>query len=92
MNLHKGVLGVANHIRLAHKDCRETKNKRTKGNKQMINTFMLVMSIITSNGQQQDIALAFNLSFHDCNEIAFYVSQSLASNAELFCELEGVAQ
>ena len=54
-----------------------------------MNTFMLVISIFASDGQQ-DIALAFNLSFHDCDEIATLVEQGLNDNtAQVFCELEG---
>ena len=55
----------------------------------MLNTFMLVMTIWASDGRQ-DIALAFNLSFHDCDEIATLVEQGLNDNtAQVFCELEG---
>jgi hypothetical protein len=54
-----------------------------------MNTFMLVMSIMSSSGQQ-DIALAFDLSWHDCDEMAYYMDQGLNENAEVFCELEGV--
>jgi hypothetical protein len=54
-----------------------------------MNTFMLVMTIMTSSGQQ-DIALAFDRSWHDCDEMAYYIDQGLNENAEVFCELEGV--
>ena len=54
-----------------------------------MSTFMLVMTIWASDGRQ-DIALAFNLSFHDCDEIATMVEQGLNDNtAQVFCELEG---
>jgi hypothetical protein len=53
-----------------------------------MNTFMLVMTIMTSSGQQ-DIALAFELSWHDCDEMAYYMDQGLNENARVFCELEG---
>ena len=55
-----------------------------------MNTFMLVMTIMTSSGQQRDIALAFDLSWHDCDEMAYYMDQGLNENAQVFCELEGV--
>ena len=57
----------------------------------MRNTFMLVMTIWTNDGQQ-DIALAFNMSGHDCDEIAYYIEQGLNDNADVFCELEGVSE
>ena len=57
----------------------------------MLNTFMLVMTIWTNDGQQ-DIALAFNMSWHDCDEIAYYIEQGLNDNADVFCELEGVSE
>tara|TARA_R110002153_G_scaffold1655_1_gene8510 strand:+ start:363 stop:530 length:168 start_codon:yes stop_codon:yes gene_type:complete len=53
-----------------------------------MNTFMLVISIFASDGRQ-DIALAFDLSFHDCDEIATIVEQGTNNNAQVFCELEG---
>jgi hypothetical protein len=54
-----------------------------------MNTFMLVLTIFASDGRQ-DIALAFDLSWSDCNEIAFYIEQGLNDNtAKVFCELEG---
>jgi hypothetical protein len=53
-----------------------------------MNTFMLVMTIWASDGRQ-DIALAFDLSWADCNEMAFYMDQGLNNNAQVFCELEG---
>ena len=53
-----------------------------------MNTFMLVISIFASDGRQ-DIALAFDLSFHDCDEIATIVEQGINNNAQVFCELEG---
>jgi hypothetical protein len=55
-----------------------------------MNTFMLVMTIMSSSGQHVDIALAFDLSWHDCGEMAYYMDQGLNENAEVFCELEGV--
>mgnify|MGYP003652504700 CR=1 FL=1 len=55
----------------------------------MINSFMLVITIFASDGRH-DIALAFNLSFHDCDEIATLVEQGLNdNNSQVFCELEG---
>ena len=55
-----------------------------------MNTFMLVISIFTASDGRQDIALAFDLSFHDCDEIATLVEQGLNDNtAQVFCELEG---
>jgi hypothetical protein len=57
----------------------------------MFSTFMLVMTIWTNDGQQ-DIALALNMSWHDCDEIAYYIEQGLNDNADVFCELEGVSQ
>jgi hypothetical protein len=54
-----------------------------------VNTFMLVMSIVLSDGQQQDVALSFNLSWWDCDEMSYYMNQGLSSNAQIFCELEG---
>jgi len=49
------------------------------------------MTIMTSSGQQQDIALAFDLSWHDCDEMTYYMDQGLNENAQVFCELEGVS-
>jgi hypothetical protein len=55
-------------------------------------TFMLVMTIY-SNGQRDDIALGFQLSYHDCAEIAARVEAVLANDAaDIWCELEGVNQ
>jgi hypothetical protein len=50
---------------------------------------MLVMTIWASDGPQV-IALAFDLSWHDCDEMAYYMDQGLNENAQVFCELEGV--
>jgi hypothetical protein len=55
-------------------------------------TFMLVMTIF-STGQNDDIALGFELSYHDCAEIAARVEAVLANDAaDIWCELEGVNQ
>jgi hypothetical protein len=55
-------------------------------------TFMLVMTIFT-NGQRDDIALGFQLSYHDCAEIASRIETVLANDAaDIWCELEGVSQ
>ena len=54
-----------------------------------MNTFMLVMTIFTASDGRHDIALAFNLSWGDCNEIAFYIEQGINDNSQVFCELEG---
>ena len=54
-----------------------------------MSTFMLVLTIFASDGRQ-DIALAFELSWADCDEIATLVEQGLNDNtAQVFCELEG---
>jgi hypothetical protein len=54
-----------------------------------MSTFMLVMTIWASDGRQ-DIALAFDLSWSDCEEIAALVEQGLNNNtAQVFCELQG---
>jgi hypothetical protein len=55
-----------------------------------MNTFMLVMTLWASDGPQV-IALAFDLSWHDCDEMAYYMDQGLNENAQVFCELEGVS-
>jgi hypothetical protein len=56
-------------------------------------TFMLVMSIFTTNGQSDDIALGFQLSWHDCSEIAATIEPVLSNDAaDIWCELEGVNQ
>jgi hypothetical protein len=53
---------------------------------------MLVMTIFT-NGQRDDIALGFQLSWHDCAEIAATIEPVLANDAaDIYCELEGVNQ
>jgi hypothetical protein len=55
-------------------------------------TFMLIITIFT-NGQRDDIALGFQLSYHDCSEIAARVDAVLANDAaDIWCELEGVNQ
>jgi hypothetical protein len=56
-------------------------------------TFMLVMTIFSTNGQSDDIALGFQLSWHDCSEIAARIETVLSNDeADIFCELEGVSQ
>tara|TARA_R110000796_G_scaffold83726_1_gene182920 strand:+ start:332 stop:508 length:177 start_codon:yes stop_codon:yes gene_type:complete len=56
-------------------------------------TFMLVMTIFSTNGQRDDYALGFQLSWHDCSEIAANIEPVLANDAaDIWCELEGVNQ
>jgi hypothetical protein len=55
-------------------------------------TFMLVMTIFSANGQRDDIALGFQLSWHDCSEIAATIEPVLSDAADIWCELEGVTQ
>jgi hypothetical protein len=56
-------------------------------------TFMLVMTIFSTNGQRDDIALGFQLSWHDCSEIAATIEPVLVNDAaDIYCELEGVSQ
>jgi hypothetical protein len=51
------------------------------------------MTIFSANGQRDDIALGFQLSFHDCSEIAATIEPVLANDAaDIWCELEGVSQ
>jgi hypothetical protein len=55
-------------------------------------TFMLVMTIF-STGQNDDIALGFQLSYHDCSEIAATIEPVLSKDAaDIFCEIEGVSE
>jgi hypothetical protein len=57
-----------------------------------MSTFMLVMTIFT-NGHRDDFALGFQLSWHDCSEIAARIETVLSNDeADIFCELEGVSQ
>jgi hypothetical protein len=56
-------------------------------------TFMLVMTIFSTNGHRDDIALGFQLSYHDCAEIASRIETVLSDDAaDIYCELEGVSQ
>jgi len=57
----------------------------------MINTFMLVITVWASDGTtRDDIALAFELSWNDCDEMAYVIEQGLNDSADVYCELEGV--
>tara|TARA_R110000744_G_scaffold292585_1_gene403073 strand:- start:3838 stop:4011 length:174 start_codon:yes stop_codon:yes gene_type:complete len=56
-----------------------------------MNTFMLVMTIFSTDKHRDDIALGFQLSYHDCAEIAATIEPVLSDDtADIWCELEGV--
>jgi hypothetical protein len=60
----------------------------------MFNTFMLVITVWASDGStRDDIALAFDLSWGDCDEMAYIIEGGLNSDvASVYCELEGVSE
>jgi hypothetical protein len=59
----------------------------------MFNTFMLVITVWASDGStRDDIALAFDLSWGDCDEMAYIIEDGLNGNAQVYCEIEGVNQ
>jgi hypothetical protein len=54
-----------------------------------MNTFMLVMTILSTDGTSEDITLGSGLSWVVCVEMA-YVTAGINENTIVYCELEGV--
>jgi hypothetical protein len=54
-------------------------------------TFMLVMTIFSTNGHRDDITLGSGLSWVVCVEMA-YVTEGINENTLVYCEIEGVKQ
>lgn len=51
-------------------------------------TYMLVITLFSAEGHQESIALAFDLSLHDCSEMAYVMERGINDNAVLTCEVD----
>ena len=52
--------------------------------------YMLVITLFSAEGNQESIALSFDLSLHDCSEMVYVMERGINNNAVLTCEIDAM--